>query len=74
MLGKSLTCISRMLSLRSNTHHYSSLDYWKITAHPLGCKESWKLSEGEVTTCERGDNGSLYQWAFYFVPLWFVIM
>lgn len=45
-----------------------------ISAAPLGCQESWTLDEGEVTTCERGDNGSLYQWAFYFIPLWLVIV
>jgi hypothetical protein len=45
-------------------------DCW-ISASPIGCKESWK-NDG-VTTCERGDNGSLYQWAFYYAPLWAVI-
>jgi len=48
-------------------------DCW-ISAAPLGCKESWTLEPGEVTTCERGDNGSLYQWAFYYAPLWAVIV
>eukprot|EP00984_Skeletonema_dohrnii_P027320 scaffold16853_cov105-Skeletonema_dohrnii-CCMP3373.AAC.1 len=48
-------------------------DCW-ISAKPLGCKETWTLKEGEVGTCERGDNGSLYQWAFYYAPLWFVIV
>jgi hypothetical protein len=42
-------------------------DCW-ISAAPLGCKESWE--NNGVTTCERGDNGSLYQWAFYYGPLW----
>eukprot|EP00956_Cyclotella_meneghiniana_P036896 scaffold132034_cov42-Cyclotella_meneghiniana.AAC.2 len=45
-------------------------DCW-ISAEPLGCKETWHLEEGEVTTCERGDNGSICQWAFY---LWIVII
>lgn len=48
-------------------------DCW-ISAAPLGCKETWQLEEGEVSTCERGDNGSIYQWAFYYVPLWIVII
>jgi hypothetical protein len=45
-------------------------DCW-IGAYPLGCKESWK--NNGVTTCTRGDNGSLFQWAFYYVPLWLTI-
>eukprot|EP00547_Thalassionema_nitzschioides_P000633 CAMPEP_0194212658 /NCGR_PEP_ID=MMETSP0156-20130528/12687_1 /TAXON_ID=33649 /ORGANISM="Thalassionema nitzschioides, Strain L26-B" /LENGTH=255 /DNA_ID=CAMNT_0038940529 /DNA_START=84 /DNA_END=848 /DNA_ORIENTATION=- len=47
-------------------------DCW-ISAAPLGCQESWNSPDG-TTTCERGDNGSLYQWAFYYAPLWFVIV
>ena len=43
-----------------------------ISASPMGCEESWK-NDG-VTTCVRGDNGSLYRWAFYFGPVWVVIM
>jgi len=47
-------------------------DCW-ISAAPLGCQESWNSPDGK-TTCVRGDNGSLYQWAFYYAPLWFVII
>ena len=43
-------------------------DCW-ISAAPLGCQESWNSPDG-TTTCVRGDNGSLYQWAFYYAPLW----
>ncbi|KAL7550167.1 hypothetical protein ACHAWF_013408, partial [Thalassiosira exigua] len=46
-------------------------DCW-ISGAPLGCQESWNSPDG-TTTCVRGDNGSLYQWAFYYAPLWFVI-
>jgi hypothetical protein len=46
-------------------------DCW-IGGYPLGCKESWK--NNGVTTCTRGDNGSLYQWAFYYAPLWLMIV
>jgi hypothetical protein len=45
-------------------------DCW-ISVYPIGCEESWK--NGGVTTCTRGDNGSIYQWAFYYAPLWDVI-
>ena len=47
-------------------------DCW-ITAAPLGCQESWNSPDG-TTTCTRGDNGSLYQWAFYYAPLWVVLV
>ena len=42
-------------------------DCW-ISAALLGCQESWNSPDG-TTTCERGDNGSLYQWVFYYAPL-----
>lgn len=42
-----------------------------IAAVPLGCEESW-LNGGE-TTCIRGDNANLFQWVFYYVPLWITI-
>jgi hypothetical protein len=47
-------------------------DCW-ISAYPIGCTESWK-NDGVATTCTRGDNGSIYQWAFYYAPLWIVIV
>ena len=37
----------------------------------MGCDESWR-TDG-VTACVRGDNASLYRWAFYFGPVWVVI-
>jgi hypothetical protein len=46
-------------------------DCW-ISPAPSGCKESWE--NGGVTTCERGDNASLYQWAFFYAPLWAAIL
>lgn len=49
-----------------------SWDCW-ISSAPLGCQESWNSPDG-TTTCVRGDNGAIYQWAFYYAPLWFVIV
>jgi hypothetical protein len=40
-------------------------DCW-IAPFPQGCQESWKYN-GE-TTCIRGDNASIYQWAFDIIP------
>ena len=45
-------------------------DCW-LSAVPLGCKESW-LHHGE-TTCIRGDNANLFQWVFFYLPLWIII-
>lgn len=45
-------------------------DCW-IAPSPLGCQESWN-NNGE-TTCIRGDNASIYQWVFFYAPLWFAI-
>lgn len=46
-------------------------DCW-IASVPLGCAESWQ-NHGE-TTCIRGDNANLYQWVFFYLPLWVVIL
>jgi hypothetical protein len=46
-------------------------DCW-ISAVPLGCAESWQQN-GE-TTCTRGDNANLYQWVFFYLPLWVIII
>lgn len=43
-------------------------DCW-ISAVPLGCQERWRNKNGE-TTCTRGDNANLYQWIFFYLPLW----
>ncbi|KAL3815399.1 hypothetical protein ACHAXA_011517 [Cyclostephanos tholiformis] len=56
-------------------------DCW-ISAYPIGCAETWKnrnsvgddITTTTTTTCTRGDNGSIYQWAFYYAPLWVVII
>jgi len=46
-------------------------DCW-ISAVPLGCKESFR-NNGE-TTCTRGDNANLYQWIFFYAPLWLIVI
>jgi hypothetical protein len=42
-------------------------DCW-IAPYPQGCLESWR-NDG-VTTCERGNNASLYIWVFDLIPKW----
>lgn len=45
-------------------------DCW-IASVPLGCAESW---QNEQTTCTRGDNANLFQWLFFYGPLWVTIV
>jgi hypothetical protein len=63
-LGTSTTCV--MMGLFNPV----GWDCW-IGSAPLGCQESW-LNNGE-TACVRGDNATLYQWLFFYLPLWIII-
>ena len=47
-------------------------DCW-IAPFPQGCEETWRSVDG-TTTCERGDNASLYQWIFDLIPKWTSIL
>lgn len=51
-------------------------DCW-ISSVPLGCQQSWTLKlstdPNAVVDCVQGDNSGLYQWLFFYVPLWLVI-
>ena len=42
-----------------------------IAPLPLDCLDSWRY--GDEGNCERGDNAWIYQWGFYFAPLWLCI-
>eukprot|EP00543_Licmophora_paradoxa_P005567 CAMPEP_0202444278 /NCGR_PEP_ID=MMETSP1360-20130828/3416_1 /ASSEMBLY_ACC=CAM_ASM_000848 /TAXON_ID=515479 /ORGANISM="Licmophora paradoxa, Strain CCMP2313" /LENGTH=340 /DNA_ID=CAMNT_0049060241 /DNA_START=221 /DNA_END=1243 /DNA_ORIENTATION=- len=56
-------------------------DCW-IAPYPQGCKQSWQINEddfhddgtADFTICERGDNASLYQFAFDLIPKWLSII
>lgn len=54
-------------SLKLNLYNSGLFDCW-IAPFPQGCHESWK--NGGATTCQRGDNASLYQWIFDVIPKW----
>jgi hypothetical protein len=58
-------------SLKLNLFNSGLFDCW-IAPFPQGCQESWR-NNGE-TTCERGDNSSLYQWLFDLIPKWASIL
>lgn len=59
--------------LRLGLFNQIGWDCW-IAPSPLWCKESWTLQDGEVTDCDCEQGESLYQWAFYYAPLWIVIL
>lgn len=42
-----------------------------IAPLPQGCLDTWRY--GDEGNCIRGDNWWIYQWAFYFAPLWICI-
>ncbi|CAB9502310.1 expressed unknown protein [Seminavis robusta] len=50
-------------------YNNEDFDCW-IAPLPQGCQESWKYGE---TTCERGDNASIYRWVLYYGILWLTI-
>jgi hypothetical protein len=58
-------------SLKLDLFNSGLFDCW-IAPFPQGCHESWR-NNGE-TTCERGDNASLYQWLFDLIPKWASIL
>lgn len=45
-----------------------------ITTYPSGCTQSFEINRGssdlEATDCIRGDNAQIYQFAFFYAPLW----
>jgi len=49
-----------------NNHMYAC---W-IAEYPLGCKQSYMLNPGEVTDCIRGDNATIYAFAFLNIWIW----
>lgn len=51
---------------------YNAAGLWCwIAPLPQDCLDTATYGE---TTCTRGDNAWIYRWAFYFGPLWFVIV
>lgn len=43
-----------------------------IAPYPLSCKGSYR--NNGINDCIRGNNAWIYRWAFFYAPLWFVIM
>lgn len=41
-----------------------------IKNHPIGCTETWQSTPENPANCERGDNSSLYRFAFYLSWVW----
>lgn len=58
-------------SVKLDLFNSGIFDCW-IAPFPQGCDESWR--NGGTTTCERGDNASLYQWVFDLILKWSAIL
>lgn len=57
-----------------NLYNPANWDCW-IAPYPADCRQSYTLwGTDEVTNCERGDNATIFQWAFFFGPLWVAIL
>ena len=67
-----LALASAITNLVLKNYNSAGWHCW-IATLPSNCTSSYELSNGEVTDCIRGDNASLYQWGFFYVPLWLVI-
>jgi hypothetical protein len=61
--------------LALSLYNPASWDCW-IAAKPPNCIQSHEIASNssEQTDCERGDNADVYQWAFFFVPLWLTVL
>jgi len=43
-----------------------------IAPYPLSCKGSYR--NNGINDCERGNNAWIFRWAFFYAPLWFIII
>jgi hypothetical protein len=69
-LGLGTAITSSFLKL----YNPANWDCW-IAPDPPNCQQSYTLwGTDEVTDCIRGDNATIYQWAFFFGPLWTAIL
>ncbi len=71
--GLSTATVALFLKL----YNPANWDCW-IAPFPPDCTQSFRWeSQSDVRlnkTCDRGDNASIYQWAFFFAPLWTAIL
>jgi len=67
-----LALASAIANLVLKNYNSAGWHCW-IATLPSNCTSSYELTNGEETDCIRGDNASLYQWGFFYVPLWLVI-
>lgn len=74
LFGLSTAVTGLRLTLFNNANAWC----W-IAPYPANCQQSYQLSledDGETTTttCERGDNANIYRWAFWYAPVWLMIL
>ena len=72
--GLGLTAAITQISLK--LYNPADWDCW-IAPYPADCTSSHEVNKGGTglteTNCIRGDNAHIYQWAFFFAPLWLAI-
>eukprot|EP00512_Aurantiochytrium_limacinum_P001342 CAMPEP_0171491810 /NCGR_PEP_ID=MMETSP0958-20121227/4062_1 /TAXON_ID=87120 /ORGANISM="Aurantiochytrium limacinum, Strain ATCCMYA-1381" /LENGTH=706 /DNA_ID=CAMNT_0012025261 /DNA_START=521 /DNA_END=2641 /DNA_ORIENTATION=+ len=50
---------------------YNAAGQWCwIARYPLDCTSTAYATTATPASCERGDNAAIYQWAFFYAPLW----
>ena len=69
--------ITATVALFLKLYNPANWDCW-IAPFPPDCTQSFRWesqSNGNMNkVCDRGNNASIYQWAFFFAPLWTVIL
>ena len=64
---------SATTNLVMKNYNPAKWDCW-IAPYPSDCTPTYQINQGETgmteTDCVRGDNANIYQWAFFFGPLW----
>lgn len=54
---------------------YNAANLWCwIAPFPPDCLDSYTHGDQNSNSCIRGDNAWIFRWAFYFVPLWAIII
>uniref|UniRef100_A0A7S2XK93 G-protein coupled receptors family 2 profile 2 domain-containing protein n=2 Tax=Attheya septentrionalis TaxID=420275 RepID=A0A7S2XK93_9STRA len=66
-----LALITSITSLALDLFNFSGIWCW-IAASPAGCRQAWE-NDG-VSTCDRGKNSGIFEWAFYYAWIWFAIV
>lgn len=67
--------ITAIISLSLKLYNPANWDCW-IAPLPGNCTQSFRMGKDDEQSvpCVRGDNATIFQWAFFFAPLWVAIL